>query len=278
MPDTAINQESFGGGQPLAGKHFLLTRPANEFSCELRDDSSPLMEDLEKLGAKIHVIHPLLIQPVDQGGYFDQALRSIGLFDWIVFTSVHGVEATFERMAEMKIDLRDYRDVKLAAIGPRTASHTALRFRSPDLTAEESIQESLALAFSNVKDEKILYFRANLARNVLPTLLREKGAIVQDIVAYNIVRNLQPGDLPKEVPDGFLFTSSESASVTIDLLKQEGDESWLNVAPLFCIGPMTAKKVMSYGYAPCAVKKNFNSTGLVELVVSYFTKGAGFNE
>ena len=51
----------------------------------------------------------------------DAALQNIAAYDWLILTSVNGVDAMFERMAKKKVSMIGIlAHLKIAAIGPAT--------------------------------------------------------------------------------------------------------------------------------------------------------------
>src|ERR687898_2831228 len=100
--------------RPLFGRRVVVTRAMAQ--------AGELSADLEKLGAEVHEFPTIEISPPEDFGPLDAAIRALDTFDWLVFTSVNGVEAFAERLAFHGMDLRAIpRDAGVAAIGPATA-------------------------------------------------------------------------------------------------------------------------------------------------------------
>ena len=59
--------------------------------------------------------------------------RRVGQFDWIVFTSVNGVDYFFQRLQAGPSDTRALTGVRLCAIGPGTAERLAQHGLKVDL-------------------------------------------------------------------------------------------------------------------------------------------------
>lgn len=80
--------------QPLSGKRIVITRA--------RHQAGELICELEKLGAcsikipTIEIVPPENIQPLKT------AINTINGYDWVVFTSVNGVNYFFKTLYEMK--------------------------------------------------------------------------------------------------------------------------------------------------------------------------------
>jgi uroporphyrinogen-III synthase len=50
----------------------------------------------------------------------DTALKNLGVYDWLILTSVNGVEALRERLKKVRLSKRSFYDLQVAAIGPAT--------------------------------------------------------------------------------------------------------------------------------------------------------------
>ena len=84
--------------KPLFGKRVLVTRS--------RTQASALSRMLAEEGAEAIELPTIEIAPPADFAALDEALRDIGGFGWVVFTSVNGVAAFFRRMNELGMDAR----------------------------------------------------------------------------------------------------------------------------------------------------------------------------
>jgi uroporphyrinogen-III synthase len=257
------------GELPLAGRTVLVTRP--------RHQADDLVRPLEALGATTAVMPVIEIVPPESYAELDAALLDLARFDWVVLTSVNGVEAVIARMDELGVPRERLAERRLAVVGSATVVALARAVRAPDAVPEEYVGEAIAEAMGEVRGEVCLLARADRARPELPQRLREKGAIVQDVVAYRIVRTAAEDGLPGNAPDAILLTSSESARATFDALKARGRGDWFARASLVCIGPVTAETVAELGYKPSAVAKTHTIPGLVDALVSHVQNAEAAN-
>ena len=110
--------------KPLFGKTVLVTRA--------REQASVLTAKLEALGAQcIEAPAISIIPPPDYAG-LDAAIEGLGGFDWLILTSVNGVDHFFARLTKAGRDTRSLAGVKIAAIGIQTAE----RLRGYGVTAD----------------------------------------------------------------------------------------------------------------------------------------------
>jgi uroporphyrinogen-III synthase len=246
---------------PLQGKTVLVTRPQHQ----ARD----LAEPLEALGAKIVLMPSIGISEPDDMSELDNALRNLDRYDWVVLTSVNGVEALRQRMLSLGISFGSLMSRKIAVIGPSTARAVTDVFRAPDLVPSEYVSEAIASELGEVRDQRFLLARADLARRDLAELLMGRGAIVDEVAAYKIVRNPNDVDLPEEAPAYITLTSSEAVRATCEILSQKARLHWMRDSALACIGPITASTVRELGYQPALVARAYTVPGLVEAMVEH---------
>lgn len=245
---------------PLEGLSILVTRPASQ--------AAGLCEPLAMLGATVFSLPAIAIAPPLDFAPFDEALRNLACYDWVVLTSVNGVAAVRYRMEELGLDRGWLDEVKIAVIGPATGDAVRSAFREPDLMPEEYVSESIAQALGDVRGFRILLARADIARKDLGTILRIGGATVDEVAAYRIVAPKDDIQLPEDRPDIITLTSSSSVHGTRQALAQRNKEHWMNESRLACIGPITAATVRELGYRVSLTAREFTIAGLVNAIVS----------
>ena len=74
------------------------------------------------LGADVIEIPFIEIRPPRSYRALDSALKKISEYDWLILTSVNGVEALAARMKELGIQTEKLSHLKVATIGPSTRS------------------------------------------------------------------------------------------------------------------------------------------------------------
>ncbi len=123
----------------------------------------------------------------------DELTRGIALLvankhEWVVFTSVNGVEQVFKRIKQLNLDSRIFVGKEIAAIGSATRDALETYGIRADLVPQEFTGESLleALKTRDIAGRKIIMFRASNARAMLREKLSELGCEVDDIIAYRI--------------------------------------------------------------------------------------------
>ena len=167
---------------PLSGKRILVTRP--------REQAADLLDRLLDLGAEPVEAPTIRIAPPDDYGPLDAACAAAGSFDWIVFTSVNGVDAFMRRLLDGPRDVRALGGVKLCAIGPATAARLQRHGLKADVMPDEHRAEAVFDALKRagaLSGARVLLARADIARAMLADALRNAGAAVTEATAYRTV-------------------------------------------------------------------------------------------
>src|SRR5579864_3241832 len=97
---------------PLAGQRVLVGRA--------RKQAGALSEGLREHGAEVLEIPFIEIRPPRSYQPLDNALRNIADYDWLILTSVNGIEAFWARVRKLRLNKRKLGRLKIAAIGPAT--------------------------------------------------------------------------------------------------------------------------------------------------------------
>jgi uroporphyrinogen-III synthase len=250
----------------LAGLRILVTRA--------RAQASDLAERLEALGASALILPSIefeFLQGQDQDR-LDDAIRCADEYDAVVLTSVRGVTALESRLEVLGTQVSEtLSNRRLIAVGNVTAAALAKALREPDMVPLEFSASGILSTLGPVEGLRFLLLRADQAKKDLPTRLRERGAQVEDVVAYRIVKSSEAGrdvlDGPR--PDVITFTSSSGVQNTFDRLLQAGRENWMEESPIACIGPVTANTVRELGYDVAIMAKEATIDGLVEALVQH---------
>lgn len=251
----------------LEGARILVTRPSGR--------AESLVAGLRALGAIPILLPAMRIAPIDDFTQLDAALRSLDDYDWVVFTSVNGVEAVAGRMDTLKVSSDSLSNRKIAVIGPSTAEAFESRYRRPDLIPPEYVSESLADALGDVAGQRFLLLRADNARPNLRFILQERGAKVDEVTAYRAIPSGEDLAVDQPVPDYITFTSAASARAVADTLRRLGLESWLAESSLVCIGPITATAVQEMGCKVAAVAESYTADGLLKSLVELAARREG---
>ncbi len=253
--------------RPLFGKRIVVTRS--------RKQSSALSGKLRILGADVYELPTIRIEPPENLRDFGELVRDAFQYDWLIFTSVNGVEAFFDMFYRLYNDSRSIGNVKIAAIGPATAQrikdfHLAVDLQPKEYVAEAIISE--LLEFGSVDNLKFLLARAQGAREFLSKRLTELGAIVDEAIAYRTVpETADPsGGLDRFRAEGAdLITFTSSSTVENFLVLQLRLPGTLKTAS---IGPITSETMRKNGLKVDVEAAKYDIDGLVDAIVGLYAK------
>lgn len=210
----------------------------------------PLSAELESLGLPVLIWAAVRILPADTAP-LDEALSRAESFDWIVFTSRHGVAAVTARLPAPPSGVR------IAAVGRSTASVLKQHGWPADLLPGEHSAAGLIAAFAASgcgRGARILYPASSRALPTLATGLTQLGAEVTTVEAYRTVSGtvLNVEDCRSWIErQGIGAVTFASPSAVIELERALGKEDFarlLAAAPAVAIGPTTARALTERGY------------------------------
>lgn len=253
--------------KPLFGKTIVVTRS--------REQASEFADKLCEYGARviefptIEIAKPDTIQPLDA------AINSIQSYDWLVFTSINGVDAFFQRLFELGKDIRDLKGLKVCAIGPATEDgikkyYLRVNCRPPKFVAESVVEELKKV--TTIKGERFLLPRADIARSFLPDELQKLGGKVTDLVAYktimaqprnmNLVDKLRNGEV-----DIVTFTSSSTVRNFVEIIGKENLLALNSHVQYASIGPITTQTAEEMGLHIAIKADEYTIPGLVSAIL-----------
>lgn len=262
--------------KPLSGKRILVTRP--------RAQAADLCNELSSLGAEPILFPTIEIGPVEDPAQLDNALRDLSQYHWVIFTSVNGVAAFWQRLtcANLQFPAAGHGSgVKVAAIGPATARALARQGVPAHYIPEEYVAERILDGLGDVNRLRILLPRADVAREALAVELANRGAVVHQITAYRTLpAEPDPNGLAelRRGVDAITFTSASTVRNFVKLAHPVDPGTWRGSDPLLthpivaCIGPITARTARELGLAVDVVAGEYTTAGLVAALVTYFSE------
>jgi uroporphyrinogen III methyltransferase/synthase len=252
----------------LSGKRIVVTRP--------RTQAGELARRLIELGAEVIEFPTITIEPPTDYALMDRAIEQLKQYDWLFFTSVNGVQSFFDRLRHFGQESRDIEHLKVVAIGPETARRLEAEgipvYLVPAKYQAEGILKELDPA--EIRGGRILLPRAAKAREILPETLRQWGASVDVVQAYQTVlpQACQSGlhELFQKQIDVITFTSSSTVENFLKLLKGEDPSRILQGVIVACIGPITARTAIGSGLRVDIVSSEFTVPGLVAAIAKFY--------
>jgi len=257
---------------PLSGRRVLVTRAAHQ--------AGKLSDALRALGAEPVEVPVLEFRPPVSFEPLDEALRQFDAYDWLILTSANTVRALAERASELGTGLEPPSTMKVAAVGDATAAAARKAGFAVALVPESYVAESLLESLTgSVSGQRVLLARAAIARDVIPTVLRQAGAEVTVVDAY---RNVMPASAPEQLRralaagiDAVTFTSSSSASHLAEAARAAGIEFPFAGVAAVSIGPVTSQTLRELGWEPAIEASPSDIPGLVAAAVRVLGGGNG---
>jgi uroporphyrinogen III methyltransferase/synthase len=250
--------------QPLFGKRVLITRPLAQ-----ADDFA---QQLWEAGAEPIVAPVIAIGPPDDPAPAERAAAAVRDYAWVVFTSRNGVDAFFDRLSERGRDARAIGDVKIAAIGPKTAEALAQRGIRVDFMPAVFVNEAVAagLVERTAAGDRVLVFRAQEARDVLPDTLRAAGRTVDVVAAYK-TRFVDDPQLRAAAERSDIVTFTSASTVQGFMHNVPDAVAVLAATTVAAIGPITAAAARDAGIRVDVVADEFTIDGLVRALGAVVT-------
>lgn len=247
-----------------------------------RHQASALSAGLRDLGAEVLEIPFIEIRKPRSYQALDGALKHLSDYDWLILTSVNGVDAVWDRLRKLRLAGRPTRHLKVAAIGPATRQAIEKNGLKVNVVPKEYVAESVIASLRRrVKGKRVLLARAKVARDVIPRELRKLGALVDVVEAYETVIPRASGQRLRALlasqsrrPDWITFTSSSTVRNFVALLGESlrrvgrdhvGKED--NRVRLASIGPVTSSTLREFGLPVDIEAGEYTIPGLIKAIV-----------
>jgi uroporphyrinogen-III synthase len=282
--------------RPLTGIRVLVGRAKHQ--------AGALSTELRKRGASVLEVPFIEIRKPRSFRPLDLALKNLNTYDWLILTSVNGVEAMWGRIEKLHLKLETNGEgheftravmhkenaasaaegrLRIAAIGPATKKAIENRGLHVDVVPKEYVAESVVRSLkAKVKDKRVLLVRARIARDVIPRELRKAGAHVDVIEAYETIvpqssrRRLQSTlKNPEKRPHVVTFTSSSTVKNFVELLGVRDKRKLrllLDGIRMSSIGPVTSATLRDAGLSVDIAGKEFTIPGLVAAIVDAISR------
>ncbi|MBI4610210.1 MAG: uroporphyrinogen-III synthase [Candidatus Rokubacteria bacterium] len=257
--------------KPLAGKRIVVTRA--------RQQAARFTRLLEEAGAEVLEVPTISIEPPDSWEPLDMAIEELESFRWLIFTSVNGVEMFRIRLEGSRRDVGALVGLRIAVIGPATATALQQWGRRadvvPDVYRAEALVERLR---SEIRPgDRVLIPRAVGARDVLVAGLTELGAIPTEVPTYRARPVRDPvGRLAQALRrrdiDAVTFTSSSTVRNFAELFSPRERAELLKGVVVASIGPVTARTSAECGLPTHVMPREYTIPALARALIDYFTE------
>lgn len=215
---------------PLFGCRCAVTGP--------NEHAQGLVSLLQSQGATCIAAPTFDIAPPNDWRNVDAVLEQIASWDWVVFSSVHGVQSFFQRMHENNLDARALATVRVAAVGETTANAMLTYGVRCDLkpTSGSGAEALWDVLKSHISGKRVLLVRAPEGGKTLETQCHSLAAQV------GICESYQQRSIPwtetvltelKSSPETILVVTSKNGAdhTCLRLGEATPKHRWLSISP-----------------------------------------------
>ncbi|HEY0386620.1 MAG TPA: uroporphyrinogen-III synthase [Pyrinomonadaceae bacterium] len=262
--------------KPLVDRTIIITRA--------RAQAAEFAAELERYGARVVACPTIEITAPDSYAALDEAIEQLYGYDWIIFTSVNGVDYFLKRLSELGHETSELDNLRVCSIGEATA----LRLREaqvhvdvvPEQFKAEGVFEALINYLGGVGGLHTLNFlipRAAVARDYLPLALEGAGARVDVVTAYRTVapQSQERGRIEALLAGGAVdcitFTSSSTVSNFAQLFDTSDLGELLEGVIIACIGDITANTASSFNLHTHIQPTEYTITALARAIADYYS-------
>jgi len=258
--------------QVLFGKRVLITRAAEQ--------SAPIAQALRDVGAEPVLAPAIRVAPPSDAAPLRDAVANIDRYAWLALTSANGVEALFAELQRQHLDARKLGGARIAAVGSATALALRAHGVTPDAVPDEFRGEAVAEVMraqhgGDLHGVRVLWPRAAIAGDGLADLLREAGARLDVVTAYETLPPTETGcaRLRELFENGQIdvatFTSGSTLDNTLDALGANAVEL-LGRVTVASIGQVTTEAALRRGVRVDITATRTTTAGLIDALVQHF--------
>lgn len=211
--------------RPLHGKHLVVASPPAS--------ATKLAAMLRQRGAMVTLQPAMEIQPVSDWTTADTAIHSLREFDWVIFSSIHGVDYFVNRILELGLDMRVFGDSRVAAVGESTRQALGKYHLKSDMTPETGgVEDLIRLLRDQCNSKRFLFVKTAAGKRTGIDAVRAGGGFVTEIDVYqqtpveswpsSLIHQFRDGQV-----DGIVATSINVAKHSCQLLgKSSYTQNW----------------------------------------------------
>ena len=239
---------------PLSGKRILVTGSRNMAFC--------LEEEFDKYGAETIAIS--LVETIPDYSSCDDKLNEIEKYSWLVFTSANGVNIFFDRLRDLKIDVRKLANIKFAVVGTSTRKALEKYGLYADFVPSKFTSKTLADELAQILTDKdrVLIVRGKQGKNFIEDKFTSMAVDFDKICIYETIQDERRADEVRRIcrdVDYIVVTSGSGARALKDMAGCEHEN-------IVVIGPVTKKDCEELGLSVKLVAKEFDAKGILDVI------------
>jgi uroporphyrinogen III methyltransferase / synthase len=263
--------------RPLDGRTVIITRA--------RAQAAEFADELERYGARVIACPTIEIVEPESYEPLDEAIANLYGYDWLVFTSVNGVEHFLRRFTAQGHEVSELDELRVCAIGEATAERLRSSAIHVDVIPEQFKAEGVFAALEQylggseqMRGQNFLIPRAAVARDYLPGALRTAGARADVVPVYRTVQphSVERGRVEAMLAGGAVdcitFTSSSTVTNFARLFDTTDLSQLLAGVAVACIGDITAATAAEYGLRTHILPNEYTVPALTRAIADYYSK------
>lgn len=256
--------------QPLEGRRIVVTRNL--------ETAGRLSSRLTALGAEVLELPLIHIEYGADKQTTADIFEEIGQYEWLVFTSAHGVRGFFQVFLQAFEDIRALGLMRIAVVGEGTAAAVREWFLKVDLQPAEATADALGAALAeerSLDNVRMLVVTGNRNREDLVNLLNQAQAIVDTFPVYrteltDLQSDAAAAEFREKGADVLIFSSSSAVESFGRQASHLKLVSGATVPALASFGPQTSK-TMQAANIPIAIEARTPSLdAIVDALIEHF--------
>jgi len=231
--------------KPMFGKNIVVTRD--------KAGNADTAEKIAERGGNAIKFNTIAIEPMTESNEFLRAIEKFSSFDWVVFTSVNGVRVFFDFLNTVGKDSRVFGQMKIAAIGKRTAWQLAQFGLKADFVPESFTSKDLGaglIKFADVHGKEIMLLRSELANKDLEDILVASGAKITKTGVYDISPVKSDAEqLQEKIKAGSVDCISFASPSSVSSFFEQIDVQFVKShnVKIASVGPVTSARLIEVG-------------------------------
>ena len=239
----------------LSGKRILVTGSRNM--------ADSLEKEFEQYGGETIAIS--LVETIPDYSDCDDIFNNLEKYSCFIFTSANGVNIFFDRLRNLRVDIRKLANARFAVVGTSTKKALEKYGLYADFIPSKFTSKILAEELSKelTDKDKILIVRGKQGKNFIEDKFSEMSVEFDKICIYETIQDERRADEVKRIcpdVDYIVVTSGSGAIALRDMAGCEHDN-------IVAIGPVTKRDCEEAGLRVKFVAEEFDARGIVDVIV-----------
>ncbi|MDE1868470.1 MAG: hydroxymethylbilane synthase [Candidatus Micrarchaeota archaeon] len=245
---------------PLLGKKVIVTSE--------RRLADVLSVELAALGAQPVLLPGIEVKQPSDFSMLDSAIKGVGSFDWVIFTSATGVRYVKDRFDALGEDISGLNSAHVAVVGPATAEALRRLGVKIDYMPKRYVADEIAGGLGDIGHKRVLLLRTSIAGQKLAEALGAKGAVVVHADAYSTIpADHSMGEVNAIMKDGgvsyAIFTSASGVESLARALEDRKKAGFSVVS----IGPATSDALRNLGINDMITADEHTAEGIIKAIL-----------